>query len=150
MDNYTIIEDIFGEEPRNQVTSARGFVGQHHIPNELRNQSRQQPNRIGKVNERPEIEFQSSFNRQPPMMDNVPPHLLPRPPVFQNAMNETMNQDLPRQMMNDNDFLLCKDVFNHVENCPICNNYFKKDVKFYWLIIGILVIIILLLTRNSK
>jgi hypothetical protein len=42
----------------------------------------------------------------------------------------------------------CKQVFSHIENCAICSGYLKKDVKFYWFVIFVLVMVILFLTRK--
>ena len=151
MNDYTIIEDIFGDEDRNQVTAARGFVGNSHIPEDLK------PKRAPRRSERPDIPdltepqdrmgMLSNPGVYPPGYVNIPPRnvgiqIQENPPSF-----------IPPQhpmLMSYQDHLQCRDVFTHVENCPICSSYFKKDVKFYWLIIAILVVVILLLTRTGK
>ncbi len=67
--------------------------------------------------------------------------------MIPSMINDVMSIRSPQ--MNGGSEVSCRDAFNHVENCPICSSYFKKDIKFYWLIIAILVIIIILLTRNG-
>ncbi len=47
-----------------------------------------------------------------------------------------------------NDGMNCRDVVNHVENCPLCNSHFKKDLKFYWFVIVILIIILAVMCRK--
>ena len=46
--------------------------------------------------------------------------------------------------------LRCIDVFKHIETCPICSSYFKKDIKFSWILIFILVLIIIYLMSSSQ
>jgi|688.fasta_scaffold2347582_1 hypothetical protein len=54
----------------------------------------------------------------------------------------------PPAMIQQHNLLNCRDVFEHIQNCPICEGYFKRD-KFYMIIIGILILIILYL-MNKK
>ena len=141
MDSYTIIEDVFGDEDgRNQITAARGFVGNSFVPDDMR------PRRgVGRVSDRPNI----------PNMADTDLRMMGQPQPQRNDQNfsqETvpMFGNIPQgpTMYPGVDNLPCRDVFTHVENCPICSSYFKKDIKFYWLIIAILIVIILLLTRK--
>ena len=145
MNEYTIIEDIFGDEDKNQVTAARGFVGRAHVPDDLRPRGK-----ISRVSQRPDIPDLSDVDPRMgnPQIDRGYPPTPPFPDI-QLAMG-AMNQQQGPTLYPGVDSLQCRDVFTHVENCPICSSYFKRDTKFYWLIIGILVIVILLLTRNGK
>ena len=43
----------------------------------------------------------------------------------------------------------CRDVFDHVETCPICASFYKRD-KFYMMIIAFLVLIIFYLLHKGK
>lgn len=153
MDSYTIIEDVFGDEDnsgnsgRNQITAARGYVGRSHVPEDMRTPSRQ---KVGRVSERPDMPDVEDIRRSigPQQNQNI---------QFQDQIDPSHMNLSQTGMMNQGpvlypgvDTLQCRDVFTHVENCPICSSYFKKDVKFYWLIIGILIIVILILTRNGK
>ena len=123
MDNYTIIEDVFDNGGRNQLTEARGFLGTSHVPEDMRPPSKR-------------------FHRDSGMKEELPPipplRNIQAPPT--NISFEQMGPDM----------LSCRDVFLHVENCPLCKSYFKNDIKFYWLIIAILIVIIILLTRKTK
>lgn len=168
MDNYTIIEDIFGDDDRNQITAARGFIGRSHLPDDMRVGSR---GKVGKVSERPDmpdLEGRDSgpsfgpsggFNQQrtPQYQQQFRDTIQPmHQPMMDNQFGGNQNFQLSGPQFSGPvlypgvDSLQCRDVFTHVENCPICSNYFKKDVKFYWLIIAILILIILLLTQNKK
>ncbi len=60
------------------------------------------------------------------------------------------NQNDYMKVNDINHELSCKDVFNHVENCPMCSSYFKKDSKFYIIIILILGMIILYLLNSKR
>ncbi|MDD4931432.1 MAG: hypothetical protein PHG66_04805 [Candidatus Colwellbacteria bacterium] len=148
MDTYTIIEDVFGDEDgggRNQLTAARGFVGQSHVPDDMRPPGR--GGRVGKVSERPD------FPDLDPRMNRGGP----RPQMPMRMQNDTNMSPMVNALVSSGptmypgvDALACRDVFTHVENCPLCKSYFRHDAKFYWLIIGILIVIILLITRNGK
>lgn len=138
-DTYTIIEDIDDIDVgngRNQLTAARGFLSNSHVPDDMR----PQPGRrtVGKVSERPEFQ------------ELNPQSYLP----MQNLQNQTVSPMIGA-LMNERshmgvDGLACRDVFVHVENCPLCKSYFKHDAKFYWMIIAILIIVIFLMNKNSK
>lgn len=144
MDTYTIIEDVFDETGgRNQLTAARGFVGQSHVPDDMRPSGRSNNGRVGKVSERPEFpEFDPHMNRGSQLRTQNDTHMSPMVSALVSSNGPTMYPGV--------DSLACRDVFNHVENCPLCKSYFRHDAKFYWLIIAILIVIILLITRNGK
>ena len=117
--------------------------------------------KVGKVSDRPDIPDLSGIESGPPIRGNVPrvqngyqtspdihfqdTHMIS--PML-NGMGGMIQQG--PVIYPGVDTLQCRDVFTHVENCPICSSYFKKDVKFYWLIIGILIVVILLLTKGGK
>lgn len=145
MDSYTIIEDVFdNDDGRNQLTAARGFVGQPHVPEDMRPPGRS--GRVGKVSDRPDFpELDPRMNR------GGPPMQMRYQPAPDNNMSPMVNALVSGPVMYPGmDSLACRDVFTHVENCPLCKSYFRHDAKFYWLIIGILIVIILLITRNGK
>ena len=43
----------------------------------------------------------------------------------------------------------CRNIYEHIENCPICNKYYKQSNRSYILVIVFLVLIILLLLRQK-
>lgn len=47
-----------------------------------------------------------------------------------------------------NDGMQCRDIVNHVENCPICEKHFNMDKKFYIFIIIVLLVLLLALVRK--
>lgn len=59
------------------------------------------------------------------------------------------NQNIP---INNNTHLQisCRNIYEHIENCPICNKYYKQSNRTYVLIIIFLILIILLLIRQNK
>lgn len=145
MDYYTIIEDIFEDEEQNQITAARGYVGRSHVPDDMRIPHRQ---KVGKVSERPDM----------PNVEDIRRSMVSQQNQNIQFQDKDISQGISQMGMMMNgptlypsvDNLQCRDVFNHVENCPVCSSYFKKDVKFYWLIIAILIVVILILTKNGK
>jgi len=146
MDTYTIIEDVFeNDNAQNQITAARGFVGQPHVPEDLRSTGRNNTGRVGsKVSERPDFQDLDPRRMAPPPMN------IPQRPSG-GTMSPMMNALTQGPSVYPGvDSLACRDVFTHVENCPLCKSYFRHDAKFYWMIIAILIAIILLITRNSK
>jgi hypothetical protein len=142
--NFTIIEDVFGDGGRNQITESRGYLQRTHVPEDMAPyQSRQ---KVGKVSERPDMPNVEDIRRSIGPSQNQNIQFQDQPQMFQ----PQINNDQMMMMYPTNDNLLCRDVFTHVQNCPVCSSYFNKDIKFYWLIIAILVIVILILTRNGK
>ena len=147
--NYSIIEDVFDQSPnpamqnRNQITAARGNIATYQVPEEIRrakqmNQTSSKVGSAGALN-RPDIPHLN----QPP-----PPHVLAQMYPPQNRPLQMRD----RMMMNGNyqDGLGCRDVFIHMENCPLCSQYYKKDIKFYWLIIIILLIVLLFVSVKKN
>lgn len=60
----------------------------------------------------------------------------------------SLNTNGPVQSFNDG--FTCKNIYDHIENCPICNKYYKQSNRIYVLIIIFLVLIILLLLRQKN
>ena len=46
--------------------------------------------------------------------------------------------------------ITCRNIYDHVENCPFCQKYYKQSNRTYILIIVFLVLIILLLLRQNN
>jgi hypothetical protein len=44
----------------------------------------------------------------------------------------------------------CRDILNHVENCPICKKLFKKNDLLLYTIIAILILVIILFLLQNK
>ncbi len=164
--SHTIIEDLFGEG-QNQLTAARGYVGRSHTPEDMRSSKKKgtRPNipdltDFETLNQPPPFTSGPLYRRMEDERRNDESNLRPPPRLdfrdihgdFQ--INEPRMQQQPPQggqqpqFIRDFNRIPCKDAFNHIENCPICSNYFKKDVKFYWLIIAILIVVIIIMTRK--
>jgi len=159
MDTYTIIEDVFADESgRNQITSARGFLGQSHVPEDMKPPTRRSlPTRTSERPDFPELSPrfpQMSQMSQMPQMSQMSHHDMRGgdshiPPS--SHMSPMVNALVGGPIMYPAvDSLQCRDVFTHVENCPLCKSYFRHDAKFYWMIIAILIIIIMVINRGGK
>jgi hypothetical protein len=46
--------------------------------------------------------------------------------------------------------MTCRNIYEHIENCPMCSKYYKQSNRTYILIIIFLVLIILLLLRQNN
>jgi hypothetical protein len=145
MNRFTIIDDVFddGDKYTKTRNAPLNFSGKSEL-------GMMYNKRVGSVNDRPDesdmiIDISEAKERHPrmPMAASrlqsseevvVPPlQFPPLPPHPRNQMYQDMQ---------------CRDVFEHIENCPICNSYVKRDTKFYWMIIAILVIIIFVITKK--
>ena len=140
MDSYTIIEDmdVFGiPDNQNQLTAARGFVQQSHVPENMKPRNHRE-----RVSDRPQFPEVDPRVNHPQMRIQNDNNMSPMVNALVSSGNSPMYPGA--------DSLSCRDVFGHVENCPLCKSYFRHDAKFYWLIKGVLIVIILLITRNGK
>jgi hypothetical protein len=165
METYTIIEDVFGDDlDKNQITSARGFLGNSHVPEDMKPPTRRSHQM--RTTDRPDFPELSPRFPQMPQMPHMPhmPHMsqmsqMHQMPQMHNPqdtrgdshMSPMVNALVGGPIMYPGvDSLQCRDVFTHVENCPLCKSYFRHDAKFYWMIIAILIVIILVITRGGK
>jgi hypothetical protein len=64
------------------------------------------------------------------------------PPKVLNQSVHINNQDARN--------ISCRSIYDHIENCPICNKYYKQSNRTYILIIIFLILIILLLIRQKN
>ena len=127
--NYTIIEDIF----------------------DLQNP--QHRNAAGRVRQTPPLP-EAFRNHQPPPPMYPPPQNHPQHHPQQLLAQTTPLSALPSSGGNNNEHYMfqhqihCIDAYTHMEECALCSSYFKKDVKFYWLIIAILLLLVILLASK--
>lgn len=61
--------------------------------------------------------------------------------------NAYINENVHIQNFNK---MNCRDIYNHIDNCPICSKYYKQSNRTYIIIIIFLVLIILLLIRQKN
>ena len=64
------------------------------------------------------------------------------PPKVLNQSVHIHNQDARN--------ISCRSIYDHIDNCPICNKYYKQSNRTYILIIIFLILIILLLIRQKN
>lgn len=67
------------------------------------------------------------------------------PPVHEESSSE---EDIKESFSPSGDHINCKDLLEHVNNCPLCQNYYKNDVLPYIIIIFILVVILIILLKK--
>lgn len=170
MNDYIVIEDLFGEEQKNQLSSTRGYMGQTNTspqldsfeevmyPSKKRFEKRTIGGGVKDIAKRDMLERneQVESKGESPVSQFIP---VRHPQTIQSSgqqINHIVSTP-PYKKVHEHyqhtedgyDSLKCRDVFLHVENCPVCSAYFKKDIKFYWLIILILIGIIVMLLRKD-
>ena len=141
MNRFTIIDDVFDDDDKyNQVKTPLNFVG-HPRGNESDIMFKQRVG--GGINDRPD-----SVSMMVSDMNKARSHHHPVQSSQQQLSQPSSSTAFHSAPHFHRDELQCRDIFEHIENCPICNSYVKRDIKFYWLIIAILVILILTLTKK--
>ena len=75
---------------------------------------------------------------QSPPQENIKPNMVPR-----TIMPARPIQDI------SSSHITCRNIYDHVENCPFCQKYYKQSNRTYILIIVFLILIILLLLRQN-
>lgn len=66
-----------------------------------------------------------------------------------NANKVSPQTVLPQPHSSPQSHISCRNIYEHIENCPICNKYYKQSNRSYILVIVFLVLIILLLLRQK-
>jgi hypothetical protein len=164
--NFTIIEDIFDSDNTNDnndntkrdysflrsldTTSLRPLYPSSNIPtlsydeDMIKNKITRQVNSRIMNNEYNEYNSLNSSNR-----------ILIPSNTNQNNRNINVNQNIKPPQQNVNRVIAphqmtCRNIYEHIENCPMCSKYYKQSNRTYILIIVFLVLIILLLLRQNN
>jgi hypothetical protein len=67
-----------------------------------------------------------------------------------NNTNNNIKKVLPQPHTQQSQLhISCRNIYEHIENCPMCNKYYKQSNRSYILVIVFLVLIILLLLRQK-
>jgi len=172
--NFTIIEDIFDTEDSDGIQMNNKYKNNTLFLRTLDNESVRLPYPTSNI---PSLSYDEnmiknklsrqinprSLATQYNTMSNS--HRIMQPQTgklndtfnHNNNMNNNMNkinnvnhnQNIP---INNNTHLQisCRNIYEHIENCPICNKYYKQSNRTYVLIIIFLILIILLLIRQNK
>lgn len=166
--NYTIIEDIFNLDDsddnnhfNNMKTkisfnrtldshSARPPYPTSNIPSLSYDEDMIKNKLSRQINPRAlasQYNSMSNTNRilQPPQPQQLQPQQV-QPPQPQQLINNKPNV-ISEKSIHSMD---CRSIYDHIENCPICNKYYKQSNRTYILIIIFLVLIILLLLRQKN
>ena len=67
------------------------------------------------------------------------PMTISSPPVYH---NEVLMEPMTPQHIS------CRDVYMHIETCPICKRFYKQDNTVYLVVIGCLIILCILLIKK--
>lgn len=170
---FDVIEDIDEYTGgSNQIIASRNHLQRNHIPEDFR--SAQQGRVSGRVQARMDLppltpspdtmaNMQAMLGSRQMPMSNQPHYGMPTPPGIAGAtyspplvpqMNR-MPESIPMTSIEmvspeaGGDHLSCRAIVGHVDNCPICSNFFWGREKIYWIIIVVLVIMIFLLMRHK-
>jgi len=171
--NFTIIEDIFDTDNTEQVFS-NDYISQKSFSRTLDNSSLHNSYPTGNI---PVLSYDEEmikrkFNRQhaPRSVSNQynslnsSNRILQPPPsqeISQVQVNNTRNpsqqsfgtnvpQTVGGNIQNQSLHISCRNIYEHIENCPMCSKYYKQSNRIYILIIIFLILIILLLLRQQK
>ena len=78
---------------------------------------------------------------------------IPSQMTQQQNSQKQMAQQVPQVVIEQNSFqnphFHCRNVYEHIEECPICNKYYKQSNRFYIFIIIVLVLFIIFLLRRD-
>lgn len=95
----------------------------------------------------------NNFNNilRPPQLQIANSHV-PQIPIKNSQQIQQQNlQQLPNLYGHDSRLNIhnCRNIYEHIEECPVCNKYYKQSNRFYIFIIIILVLFILFLLRRD-
>jgi hypothetical protein len=97
----------------------------------------------------------NSSNRilQPPLQSSIQPSQQSQQQYQQPSQINRISSNQQIQGMTATaltSHISCRNIYDHIENCPICSKYYKQSNRIYILIIIFLILIILLLLRQQK
>jgi hypothetical protein len=169
--NFTIIEDIFDTDDSNDTQmNSNNYKKDFSFLRTLDSQSVRQPyptsnipslsydedmikNKLSRqINPRSLASQYNSMNNTNRIMQTSPQQLNDTLNNTSNNMNKNI-QLKPMTQVQDPvsiSHLSCRNVYEHIENCPFCQKYYKQSNRTYILIIVFLVLIILLLLRQNS
>jgi len=91
------------------------------------------------------ISSANDFNRILRSPQSLQPQIQqPQQPQQQIQIQQPQPQQQPQLS-----HLHCRNIYEHIEECPICNKYYKQSNRFYIFIIIILVLFIIFLLRRD-
>lgn len=93
-------------------------------------------------------EYNSIYNSN--RMLQPPPSLPSQVQQKQSHQANTIQSIPPSHISQSPHRISCRDIFDHIEHCPVCTKYYKHSNRSYIMIIIFLVLIILLLIRQQK
>lgn len=107
-----------------------------------------------------QLNSMNSFNNimRPPQFQGINSNIPPVPTqnlqqIQQQNLQQLqqLQQQLPHLYGHDSRLNMhhCRNIYEHIEECPVCNKYYKQSNRFYIFIIIILVLFILFLLRRD-
>lgn len=142
--DYEVIQDIGGVfDSRNQITASRPYIAQYQTPPEMKN--------LRQVRSHPTPELMETSGMAEPTFPQQPlqPQLQPPLPQLQHQKQPLQSQIQIHPDYLEDDGINCKHVHLHLENCPFCSKFYKKDRNMYLLVIFMLIIIIIILLKKK-
>jgi len=67
----------------------------------------------------------------------------------QQLQSQVHQMQISPQLQPQISHLHCRNIYEHIEECPVCNKYYKQSNRFYIFIIIILVLFIIFLLRRD-
>ena len=67
----------------------------------------------------------------------------------QQLQSQVHQMQISPQLQPQLSHLHCRNIYEHIEECPVCNKYYKQSNRFYIFIIIILVLFIIFLLRRD-
>ena len=95
----------------------------------------------------PNAERVQRFLRNKHPIGNIPEESGMAEPRYQPTYKENILME-PMQQHPQICSISCKDVYEHIETCPICKRFYKNDNTVYLIVIGILIILCILLIKK--
>ncbi len=138
---HRIIEDIFGEDQEFPIHGApQNVIRQHHISDPVSHRRDQALQAQLDMRESTAGQYQSQLQETHTPIQQVSRSI--HVPKSEQSYN---NSEPIRVRTTD---IHCRDSYDHINGCDICRSYIEKDIKCYWFIIVILLIVIAILCRQ--
>jgi hypothetical protein len=169
--NYTIIEDIFNLDDSDDNNHFNNMKTKISFNRTLDSHSARPPYPSSNI---PSLSYDEDMIKNK-LSRQINPRVLasqynsmsntnrilqpPQPQQLQQQVQPQPQQVQPQQLINNKPNVIseksihnmdCRSIYDHIENCPICNKYYKQSNRTYILIIIFLVLIILLLLRQKN
>jgi hypothetical protein len=140
--------DSHSARPPYPVSNISDIPSLSYDENMIRNKLQKQ------FNPRLPLPDNNNFNRilRPQIQPQLHPQLHPQShPQLQSQLQSQLQPQVQSQVQLQPQIshLHCRNIYEHIEECPVCNKYYKQSNRFYIFIIIILVLFIIFLLRRD-